>query len=114
MTPDRTDPTLSTAEYATAGFISAIPQTFVAAPVERAKVLLQVMRFTYHIIYTFILLSRSKVKGVPSRDIAGSLMSLGDFTRKAAFAVSSVELEPLLQGMVLEVQRKSQCLIISV
>lgn len=44
MTPDRTDPTLSTAEYATAGFISAIPQTFVAAPVERAKVLLQVMR----------------------------------------------------------------------
>ena len=41
-TPDRTDPTLTTTEYAIAGFISAIPQTFVAAPVERAKVLLQV------------------------------------------------------------------------
>jgi len=41
-TPDRKDLNLSTTEYAVAGFISAVPQTFVAAPVERAKVLLQV------------------------------------------------------------------------
>ena len=42
LTPDRASPTFSTSEYALAGFISAIPQTFIAAPVERAKVLLQV------------------------------------------------------------------------
>lgn len=41
-TPNRTSPNFTTGEYAVAGFISAIPQTFVAAPVERAKVLLQV------------------------------------------------------------------------
>lgn len=42
LTPNRTDPQFTPAEFAAAGFISAIPQTFVAAPVERAKVLLQV------------------------------------------------------------------------
>jgi len=42
FTPDRTSPSFTTTEYAIAGFISAIPQTFVAAPVERAKVLLQI------------------------------------------------------------------------
>jgi len=42
VTPERADPKLSTAEIATAGFLSAIPTTLVAAPVERAKVLLQV------------------------------------------------------------------------
>ncbi len=42
FTPNRTSQTFSTTEFAIAGFISAIPQTFVAAPVERAKVLLQV------------------------------------------------------------------------
>lgn len=41
-TPNRKDSTLSTAEIATAGAMSAIPTTLVAAPVERAKVLLQV------------------------------------------------------------------------
>jgi len=41
-TPNRKDSTLSTSEIATAGFMSAIPTTLVAAPVERAKVLLQV------------------------------------------------------------------------
>ncbi|KAF9651978.1 mitochondrial carrier [Thelephora ganbajun] len=41
-TPDRKDSTLSTSEIAAAGFMSAIPTTLVAAPVERAKVLLQV------------------------------------------------------------------------
>jgi solute carrier family 25 (mitochondrial carnitine/acylcarnitine transporter), member 20/29 len=41
-TPHRKDPTLSTFEIATAGAISAIPTTLIAAPVERAKVLLQV------------------------------------------------------------------------
>ncbi|KZS95725.1 mitochondrial carrier [Sistotremastrum niveocremeum HHB9708] len=41
-TPNRTSKQLSTAEVAAAGFFSAIPQTFVAAPVERAKVLLQI------------------------------------------------------------------------
>ena len=41
-TPNRRDSTLSTFEIATAGAMSAIPTTLVAAPVERAKVLLQV------------------------------------------------------------------------
>jgi len=41
-TPNREDSTLSTFEIATAGAMSAIPTTLVAAPVERAKVLLQV------------------------------------------------------------------------
>jgi len=42
LTPDRTSASLSTAELATAGFLSAVPTTLVTAPVERAKVLLQV------------------------------------------------------------------------
>ncbi|EGO05187.1 hypothetical protein SERLA73DRAFT_44724 [Serpula lacrymans var. lacrymans S7.3] len=42
FTPNRTSESLSTAELATAGFLSAIPATLVTAPVERAKVLLQV------------------------------------------------------------------------
>jgi solute carrier family 25 carnitine/acylcarnitine transporter 20/29 len=33
---------LSTVELATAGFLSAVPTTLITAPVERAKVLLQV------------------------------------------------------------------------
>lgn len=41
-TPDRKDSTLSTLEIATAGSMSAIPTTLVAAPIERAKILLQV------------------------------------------------------------------------
>ena len=41
-TPNRKDSTLSTSEIAAAGFMSAIPTTLVAAPVERAKVLLQI------------------------------------------------------------------------
>ena len=42
VTPNRASKDLSVAEYATAGFLSAIPSTLVTAPVERAKVLLQV------------------------------------------------------------------------
>jgi solute carrier family 25 carnitine/acylcarnitine transporter 20/29 len=42
VTPNRIDEKLSTAEVATAGFLSALPTTLVTAPVERAKVLLQV------------------------------------------------------------------------
>lgn len=41
-TPNRQDSGLSTLEIAAAGAMSAIPTTLVAAPVERAKVLLQV------------------------------------------------------------------------
>ncbi|GLB36001.1 putative mitochondrial carrier (TC 2.A.29) family protein [Lyophyllum shimeji] len=41
-TPKRTSDTLSTVELAAAGFLSAVPTTLVTAPVERAKVLLQV------------------------------------------------------------------------
>lgn len=41
-TPNRSSKELSIAEYAAAGFLSAIPTTLVTAPVERAKVLLQV------------------------------------------------------------------------
>ncbi|KIK70825.1 hypothetical protein GYMLUDRAFT_149538 [Collybiopsis luxurians FD-317 M1] len=41
VTPNRTSETLSTAELAAAGFLSAVPTTAVMAPVERAKVLLQ-------------------------------------------------------------------------
>ncbi|KAI0830735.1 hypothetical protein BC628DRAFT_1313124 [Trametes gibbosa] len=42
LTPQRTSKELSIPELATAGFLSAIPTTLVTAPVERAKVLLQV------------------------------------------------------------------------
>lgn len=42
LTPNRTSNELSIPELATAGFLSAIPTTLVTAPVERAKVLLQV------------------------------------------------------------------------
>ncbi|KAF8917671.1 mitochondrial carrier domain-containing protein [Mucidula mucida] len=42
LTPKRTSESLSVVELATAGFLSAIPSTIVTAPVERAKVLLQV------------------------------------------------------------------------
>ena len=42
MTPNRKTKELSVAEYAAAGFLSAVPTTLVTAPVERAKVLLQV------------------------------------------------------------------------
>lgn len=41
-TPKRESSQLSTTELAAAGFMSAIPTTLVTAPVERAKVLLQV------------------------------------------------------------------------
>ena len=40
--PNRKESSLSTPEIAAAGFMSAIPTTLVAAPVERAKVLLQI------------------------------------------------------------------------
>ncbi|KAF7310781.1 Carnitine/acyl carnitine carrier [Mycena chlorophos] len=41
-TPNRSSDVLSTTELAAAGFLSAVPTTLVTAPVERAKVLLQV------------------------------------------------------------------------
>ncbi|KAJ2932738.1 hypothetical protein H1R20_g4348, partial [Candolleomyces eurysporus] len=41
-TPDRESQALSVLELAVAGFLSAVPTTLVTAPVERAKVLLQV------------------------------------------------------------------------
>ncbi|KAJ7071177.1 carnitine/acyl carnitine carrier [Mycena amicta] len=41
-TPNRTSNVLSVPELAAAGFLSAVPTTLVTAPVERAKVLLQV------------------------------------------------------------------------
>ncbi|KAI0652291.1 mitochondrial carrier [Trametes meyenii] len=42
LTPNRTSKELSIPELATAGFLSAVPTTLVTAPVERAKVLLQI------------------------------------------------------------------------
>ncbi|KDR85354.1 hypothetical protein GALMADRAFT_234175 [Galerina marginata CBS 339.88] len=42
LTPNRTSDSLSTVELATAGFLSAVPTTLITAPVERAKVLLQI------------------------------------------------------------------------
>ncbi|PPQ67096.1 hypothetical protein CVT25_005697, partial [Psilocybe cyanescens] len=42
LTPKRTSESLSVAELAAAGFLSAVPTTLVTAPVERAKVLLQI------------------------------------------------------------------------
>ncbi|KAL4268080.1 mitochondrial carrier family protein [Pleurotus pulmonarius] len=41
-TPNRSSDVLSTGELAAAGFLSAVPTTLVTAPVERAKVLLQI------------------------------------------------------------------------
>jgi solute carrier family 25 carnitine/acylcarnitine transporter 20/29 len=42
FTPNRESKQLSVGELATAGFMSAVPTTLITAPVERAKVLLQV------------------------------------------------------------------------
>ncbi|KAF9056526.1 mitochondrial carrier domain-containing protein [Panaeolus papilionaceus] len=42
FTPNRKSESLSIGELATAGFLSAVPTTLVTAPVERAKVLLQI------------------------------------------------------------------------
>lgn len=42
LTPNRTTTTLTSPELAFAGFFSAIPQTLVAGPAERVKVLLQI------------------------------------------------------------------------
>jgi len=42
LTPGRKSESLSVSELAAAGFLSAVPATLVTAPVERAKVLLQV------------------------------------------------------------------------
>jgi len=42
VTPNRSSSALSLGELAAAGFLSAVPATAIAAPVERAKVLLQV------------------------------------------------------------------------
>jgi len=42
VTPNRKSESLSVVELAAAGFLSAVPTTLVTAPVERAKVLLQV------------------------------------------------------------------------
>jgi len=42
FTPKREAPALTTTEITAAGFFSAVPTTLIAAPVERAKVLLQV------------------------------------------------------------------------
>ncbi|KAG1797918.1 mitochondrial carrier domain-containing protein [Suillus variegatus] len=42
LAPKRTSEKLSTAELAAAGFMSAVPMALITAPVERAKVLLQV------------------------------------------------------------------------
>lgn len=42
LTPNRTSEHLSIGELATAGFMSAVPTTFVTGPVERAKVMLQI------------------------------------------------------------------------
>ncbi|KAF8973549.1 carnitine/acyl carnitine carrier [Flammula alnicola] len=42
LTPNRTSEVLSIPELATAGFLSAVPTTLITAPVERAKVLLQI------------------------------------------------------------------------
>lgn len=60
-TPNRTEASLSTLEITAAGFFSAIPQTFIAAPVERAKVVLQVWVVINLIIFR-ILYSR----GIPA------------------------------------------------
>ena len=52
LTPNRTSQELTLGEYAAAGFLSAIPTTLVTAPVERAKVLLQVcskLNCSYHL-----------------------------------------------------------------
>jgi solute carrier family 25 carnitine/acylcarnitine transporter 20/29 len=50
-TPNRENETLSVSELATAGFLSAIPATLITAPVERAKVLLQVSLAPTHLVH---------------------------------------------------------------
>lgn len=62
VTPNRTSDNLSLAELATAGFLSAVPTTIVTAPVERAKVLLQVSP-KYKCLSKYILTLCCQVQG---------------------------------------------------
>lgn len=57
LTPNRTSKELSVGEYAAAGFLSAVPTTLVTAPVERAKVLLQVSKTSTSLVIGIIKLS---------------------------------------------------------
>jgi solute carrier family 25 carnitine/acylcarnitine transporter 20/29 len=51
-TPNRATESLSIPELAVAGFLSAVPTTLITAPVERAKVLLQVLAFGDYMLST--------------------------------------------------------------
>jgi hypothetical protein len=86
MTPNRTSKELSIVELATAGFLSAIPSTVITAPVERAKVLLQVSPTVYCVLHRLIRLSRS----TPRTSTKALLTSCGNSTGKVVFAPSTV------------------------
>ncbi|CDO73194.1 hypothetical protein BN946_scf185007.g249 [Trametes cinnabarina] len=64
LTPNRTSKELSIPELAAAGFLSAIPTTLVTAPVERAKVLLQVRDVAWATVSDARILTHSpKIQG---------------------------------------------------
>lgn len=93
LTPNRTSETLSVGELAAAGFLSAVPTTLVTAPVERAKVLLQVRYFTPESEIYSDSDDRFKDKAVPNADILVYSMSSGICTRRVGCGVYSVERE---------------------
>jgi hypothetical protein len=53
--PNRATEALSIPELAVAGFLSAVPTTFITAPVERAKVLLQVLDFGELLVHVYVI-----------------------------------------------------------
>ena len=62
MTQNRSSQTLSIPELALAGFLSAVPSTLVTAPVERAKVLLQVRPIESTCDHRFLVCCRVRSK----------------------------------------------------
>lgn len=91
-TPNRKSSSLSVGELAAAGFLSAVPTTLVTAPVERAKVLLQVRRTL--LPWFALTLSRFKVKVAQGPSILGCLMLCGICTRRVeSVAFSEAQLQ---------------------
>jgi hypothetical protein len=90
-TPNRENEMLSVAELATAGFLSAVPATLITAPVERAKVLLQVSLASIHLVH----ISRGSAqryrdKAARNRNTKAFSMSSDTFIRRVASGVYSV------------------------
>ena len=108
VTPNRTSEHLTLGEYAAAGFLSAIPTTLVTAPVERAKVLLQVhlTAMTGCVSMSSDHLCRFKARVKEGPNTRAFLTLLNTFTGKVDFAACFEVRSQQWRGMDLEAQRE--------